>query len=411
MQAEPEVKEDLGQYSRVVNTIRTGRNVFITGSAGTGKSFILGKLRETFPEMDVTSSTGASAMNVEGVTIHSWAGIGIGQVSAENLMYQIKPESFNNIKYCKLLAIDEISMINENIFNLLNEVFKLVRGSKRPFGGIQLVVIGDFLQLPPVSDDEKEQRFAFESYSWKEAGFANILLSKCYRQEDPLFLDLLGRVRYGVHTQDDITTLASTNKFGMLKDPIQLFALNKPADSFNLDRLREVKGPSHFYEGEDRGTTKGLEALNRYSLVPKDLFLKVGARVMLLINYNQGLGLINGSTGYVKETRENGALVAFDNGQEEFFIKQTVKKVTVKNEVIARRDQLPLRLAWAISIHKSQGMTLTKVNIDMQGIFEFGQAYVALSRAKTIEGLRVLNLRAEMIKAHPRAIEFIQNLN
>jgi ATP-dependent DNA helicase PIF1 len=396
--------------NHVKSLIASGRNIFITGSAGTGKSYILNQLRQEFPDMDITASTGMAAINVSGTTIHSFAGIGIGDRPAEDLYWKMRTETRNRIRSCKMLAIDEISMLSAETLKLIDEVFKLTRGNKLSFGGIQLIVIGDFLQLPPVARDaagnEAETHFAFESRAWAAANFETVLLEKVYRQTDQEFLAKLSDIRIGQYS--DIKSYPTDDK------AIRLFALNRLADAYNFEKLRAIKAPSRYFEAIDCGEGKAISMIYRNCLAPKDLYLKVGARVMFLINKEIESGLINGSTGEVisigSSDSQGEVTVKFDNGVTMSFGPEIVARVIVDKEEVARRIQVPLRLAWAISIHKSQGMTLDKVHINAEGIFECGQAYVALSRVRTKEGLSVVNMQPEYVMANQKAVEFYKSL-
>lgn len=393
-------------YEEIKTAIKNGRNIFITGSAGTGKSYILGKLREEF-DLEVTATTGAAAVNVSGTTIHSFAGLGIGDMEAQDLIYRMKQENIMRVKYCRILAVDEISMFDRHMMNLLNDMLKLIKQSQEPFGGMQMIFIGDFLQLPPVCE-KGNYEFAFESEAWAEANLQYFLLEKVYRQNDINFLDILARARNGGMTFEDMQKLS---KWCEDQNAVHLFARNKDADSHNFDMLRKIPGRNYIYTAQDYGNQKGIDQLAKHSLVPQELFVKIGARVMCLYNLDIEAGIVNGAMGTVKSAYDDSVDVLFDNGVERSVSRMRHPEIRVNKEVIAWREQLPLRLSWAISIHKSQGMTLNKVKIDMAGIFEYGQAYVALSRATTIDNLFVRNLKGDMVKAHPKAVEFIKGLN
>lgn len=390
-------------HEEIKRLIAAGRNIFITGSAGTGKSYTLEKLKEEFPDMILTASTGAAAVNISGTTIHSFAGIGIGDRPADKIAYSMAPQARVRIQQCNMLAIDEISMLSAETLDLINEVFKLLRHNKKAFGGIQLIVIGDFLQLPPVARENEEYHFAFEGQAWEEAEFQTVLLTKVYRQAEGIFLEALNRIRYGEAIEFSANGIID-------EKAIRLFALNKYADNYNFEKLRAIKQPSRFFEAIDCGDPKGIAIIYRNCLAPKELFLKVGARVMLLINKDIDLGLINGSLGTITDIKGGAVCVKFDNGISMEYNQEIVARLVIDEEEIARRIQIPLRLAWAISIHKSQGMTLDRVHVDLQGVFEYGQTYVALSRVRTREGLSVVNLQPQMIKAHPKAVEFYKKL-
>ncbi len=389
-------------YNKILALIAENKNIFITGSAGTGKSYILNQLQQALPNLYVTASTGVAAINVSGSTIHSFAGIGIGTKPAAQIAYSMRHEQRFKIATCKQLAIDEISMLSAETFDLINHVFKILKHTNNPFGGIQLIVIGDFLQLPPVAKDGKEVKFAFESEAWKEANYVPIHLEKQYRQNDDNFLADLNKIRFG----EEIEMLSTSNH----DEALHLFALNRPADEYNKAQLQKIKSQIHHFEAKDSGEKYHIEMINKNCLVPKNLYLKVGARVMLLINKFIDYGLINGSIGNVTGISSSIITVEFDNGKRLDLGYETVAKIMDGKFERASRLQIPLRLAYAISIHKAQGISLDKVYIDFSGTFECGQAYVALSRVRTKEGLSVKNLKPNLIKVNKKAIEFYRNL-
>lgn len=385
----------------MMKAIEEGRNVFITGSAGTGKSFLLNELRNKY-DITVTASTGAAAVNVSGTTIHSFSGAGIGDRPAQDLVYRLRNDKREAILACKMLAIDEISMLSAEMFDLVDEMFRIVRRNNSPFGGIQIIAIGDFLQLPPVAKDG-ECRFAFESPAWEKASFYTVLLDKAYRQTDTRFLAALNDIREG--KQVDISSCVKPDK-----DAIRLYALNRLADSHNLAELRKLKTAQYYYLGTDYGDPAGIAMIDKHSPVPKELFLRTGARVMLLLNKEIDLGLINGSMGTVEELLPGAVTVKFDNGIKYTVMQEVVSRIVVNKQEIARREQIPLRLAWAVSIHKAQGLTLDRVYIDCQGMFEAGQVYVALSRVRGMEGLTLVNFDPQMIRANEKAVKFYRKL-
>lgn len=398
-----------------LDAIRAGENVFITGQAGTGKSFLLNQLRREFRHMVVTASTGAAAVNVGGTTVHSFAGMGICNKPAETVVMFMNEMRQTLINSTELLAIDEISMISARTLDYFNRVLQLVRGNEEPFGGIQVICIGDFLQLPPVQQRGKpEEGFAFESEAWEMAEFHPIILEKIYRQDDPKFMEVLGRARIGAMLPDDVETITMTD-FSIQPENeavIQLFAKNQPAIQYNQAKLNQLKGSPVQFLASDTGKEHHIKTLDKNCLAPKELYLKPGARVMLVINYDFKRGLINGSMGIVQEINKPMQLVTilFDNDELLTIGRCVCGQMEEKGRLLAEREQIPLRLAWAISIHKSQGMTLSNVHVDMMGVFEFGQAYVALSRAKDLKGLKVMNLFIEDVKAHPKAVEFMEKI-
>jgi len=403
-------------YKEILSLISQNKNVFITGQAGTGKSHTLTRLKHDLPELVVTASTGVAAINIHGQTIHSFAGLGYGLKSAKQIASSMRLEKKYKIKDCTLLAIDEISMLSAETFNLINTVFKLIKSTDLPFGGIQLIVIGDFLQLPPVSKDNQAINFAFESTAWKEANFINKVLTKQYRQQDINFLSDLNKVRLG-----DITTIDNTSEITIdTNNAVHLFALNRIADAHNKTKLDSLRGAEYHFQAIDIGFTSMVEKIDKDCLVPKDLYLKIGARVMLLINKYIDLGLSNGSLGEVidiinaSEYQHAIVKVRFDNGIEVLLGYEVVAKIIDKNKTrnqeLASREQIPLRLAYALTIHKAQGLTLDSVCIDCNGTFECGQIYVALSRVRSKNNLIIKNLKPNMIKANKKALAFYKEL-
>lgn len=418
-------------YNKILSLVQSGKNIFITGAAGVGKSFYLNQLKQDLPDLVVTATTGVAAINVEGFTIHSFSGIGIGNRSAKQTAYSMHPEQKLKIIHCSKLAIDEISMLNADIFDLINEVFKIVRYkySNLPFGGIQLIVIGDFLQLPPVEKDGKEPKFAFESVSWKEANFQVVNLTEQHRQKDTAFIEELNKIRLG-----EMIEITSTS---IHDNALHLFALNHFADEYNKNKLNEIKGQIYHFEARDSGNPYNIASIDKNCLVPRNLYLKIGARVMLLINKYIEIGLINGSIGNITKINNNTVTVQFDNGANlDLFYEKVAKimgtdteyhsypkevdgktilestEIKKENKIeLASRTQIPLRLAYAVSIHKAQGLSLDKVCIDFSGTFESGQAYVALSRVRSKTGLSVKNLRPNLIKANKKAVEFYKNMS
>jgi ATP-dependent DNA helicase PIF1 len=410
------------EQSSVYRTIINLDNVLVTGSAGTGKSVLLRHARTHFRDLylklGVVGSTGIAAVNVGGLTLHTWAGLGMGDEKAAKIVNRILFDSnrraFENITQTNHLAIDEISMIGGTLFEKVDKVFRAVRKRPdEPFGGMQLILFGDFLQLPPVSEsNEKREPFAFETQAWKDAKFKVHNLTKVFRQADQEFADVLNCVRRG-----DVTPKVSTilNECYRKKDPnedippVILTTHNADADNINKRRLALIEAEGHGYNADDEGSERAKKILER-CLMPASLDLKVGAQVMCCVNLDTDRGIVNGALG--KVTGFTGAfskmpIVKFNNG-----VTMTMEAVTwsirENEKVIGSRTQIPLRLAWAITVHKSQGMTLDKVEVHLGKAFEYGQAYVALSRARTKEGLFIASGSKASIKAHPKAVNFYE---
>ncbi|MEK6734544.1 MAG: PIF1 family DEAD/DEAH box helicase, partial [Pseudomonadota bacterium] len=363
----------------IINAIRAKNNVCITGAAGTGKSFLLSMIKEHFPFVHLTASTGVAAVNISGITIHSWAGIGQGILPAEEIVNFINSgpgtKIRRQIKKAKLLAIDEISMISASVFNLLNQVFQAIRQNEKPFGGIQMAVLGDFFQLPPVSKD-KEVDFCFNSSTWDEADFKLFELTEVFRQSDLRFIQLLNNIRYAALNDEDLELLNSRQVPPSEElSPTMLMTHNYQVDKINTQMLESLIGvETYTYKMQESGKESGISFLKKNCLAQADLTLKLGAQVMMLKNSLQKQGIINGSIGVVTGfTKNKIPIVKFRNNivclitPEEWSV-ESFNEQTSKIEVVASIQQVPLALAWAITIHKSQGMTLDCVYCDLSQV-------------------------------------------
>lgn len=414
---------------KIADLIKKNKNIFITGHAGTGKSYILNQIKEIFPKVVITSTTGIAAVNVKGQTLHSWAGVGIcNNTIAQTVEKILKKSSLKNqIQKCKILAIDEISMLDVRTFEYVNEVLKQVRSCSEPFGGIQVIFIGDFFQLPPVEKEENvEKKYCFESQLWNDLDLHTILLTKNYRQNEENLITALANMRVNSLTEKDIELLKTRENINTnsLENALHIFATNYEADNYNSQKFMSIQSPEYklyaidgIYKGEEliEQPTNAREEhiLKRIDVVcraEKSISLKVNARVMLLINLDFDKGLINGSCGNVLEIDDDYIMILFDNG-----VTSKIKRHDFEfynNEVlIAIRRQFPLRLAYGITIHKSQGMSLDKLVVDCSKIFEKGQAYVALSRIKTLEGLYLRNFNPYKVMVDEKVVEFYKTLN
>ena len=411
---------------RVLYLIKQHKNIFITGHAGTGKSYILSKLKEKIPKLVITSTTGIAAVNVKGQTLHSWSGVGICNTTIEKTVEKILSKSSlkNQIQKCKILAIDEISMLDIKTFEYVDAVLKRVRECNEPFGGIQVIFIGDFFQLPPVEKNEN-QKYCFESNIWKDLDLYTILLTKNYRQNEENLITALSNMRTNSLTQEDIRLLKTREcqENDNTQNVLHIFATNFEADNYNSIKFKKVNSKEYklyaidgVYRGEKLvekpSNIREENILKRIDVVcsaEKSISLKIGVRVMLLINLDFEKGLINGSCGEVKDINEDYILVNFDNGQTAKITKHDFEFYN-NEKLIALRRQFPLRLAYGITIHKSQGMSLDKLVVDCSRIFEKGQAYVALSRIKTLDGLYLYNFSPAKVMVDDTVVYFYKNL-
>ena len=414
---------------QAVYSIEDGDSIFVSGSAGTGKSFLLQYLKANYSDagLHITASTGIAAVNVGGQTLHSWAAIGLGNLPAKQIIENLFSTKFSRVrkklKMAKMLAIDEISMISAPIFDLLNELLKAIRQNDKPFGGLQLILFGDFLQLPPINRDlqmSNDYQFCFQSEAWKDLNPKFILLKTVFRQEDENFVRLLNNIRFGKVDENDISILesriGSKEQFGAIK-PTILASHNAQVDLVNQEQLKKISGISKTFTAKFSGDTNKIDFLKKNCLAGQSLELKVGAQVMMLKNTHQKEGVTNGSIGIIKEfsTRNNYPIVEFNNGKILTITPEiwSLEKFDVeKREIVveAEMSQMPLLLAWAITIHKSQGMTLDKVKCDLSKVFADGQIYVALSRVRSLEGLYIDGLDFKKIKANPEIVKFYNQI-
>jgi len=416
------------EQKQAVYALEDGENIFISGSAGTGKSYLLQYLKANYSDsgLHITASTGIAAVHVGGQTLHSWAAIGLGNLPSEQIIENLFSAKFSRVrrklKLAKMLAIDEISMISAPVFDLINELLKAVRQSEKPFGGLQLILFGDFLQLPPVNRDNQlsdNYQFCFQSKAWKELRPKPIMLKTVFRQEDKNFVKLLNNIRFGQIDDDDILTLKSRinlpEKVSAIK-PTILASHNAQVDAINQLELKKITSNSQTFSAKFSGDATKIDFLRKNCLASEKLDLKVGAQVMMLKNTHQKEGVINGSLGVIREfsKKTNYPIVEFNNGALLTIAPEVwaLEKFDVeKREIVteAEMSQVPLLLAWAITIHKSQGMTLDKVKCDLSKVFADGQIYVALSRVKTLDGLHIDGLDFNRIRANPDIIEFYKN--
>lgn len=405
------------EQERILNAVISGRNIFFTGSAGTGKSFLLRKIISSLPPDSTfpTASTGVAACHIGGYTLHSFAGVGSGQGSLKRLVDLAKrPHSAQQWRKCKVLIIDEISMVDGRFFDKLEYVAREVRCNDKPFGGIQLVLCGDFFQLPPVgrtdkSGNEGQATFCFQSEAWDRCNFNCYELTVVHRQSDPVFIDILQNIRIGRITPEIVDRLQATvnNKVdsaGILAS--RLCSLTKESQLINISKLEQLSGTEKEYKAIDSDPALS-SMLDVQTPVESLIKLKVGSQVMLLKNITLNDGLVNGARGVVvKFSPEGLPVVKFRSA--EFTVKYEKWTVKLMGGTTLSRKQLPLKLAWAFSIHKSQGLTLDCVEMSLGKVFEAGQAYVALSRAKSLASLRVLDFDPKQVWANPEVLKFYQ---
>lgn len=394
----------------------SGHNVFLTGPAGTGKTFQLRKWLERNPDSAVTASTGVAALNAGGVTLHRWSGIQIGPKegqSFESFYRSLARENrvgvraaFNRVRMARRLVIDEVSMLPGRLLNYLDYHCRTIREDSRPFGGIQIIATGDFLQLPPVRKNPSiDYDWAFDSQAWKAANFQTVELTVIRRQNDSGFAEALSRFRVGV-IDSYVEGLLHPRVVNFPNQNLtHLLTHNAQVDKWNNYCLSNLAGEECVHEARTQGHSTHVDFLSKNLLTPKVLRLKTGAQVMFTVNRPDD-GFVNGQRGIV--TSISPSSVTIETNQSSVEVEPYTWFYDPKDRQSASFEQFPLRLAYAVTIHKAQGLTLDSAFIDIRAAREPGQSYVALSRVRSLEGLHLKDwLRGSFVSK--RAINFHSN--
>lgn len=404
------------EQKTVLSAVLAGRSVFFTGGAGTGKSYLLRHILSSLPPQDAfaTATTGIAAAQIGGTTLHSFAGVGTGTATVEAMMQRAMRQPWvNQWRRCKVLVVDEVSMLDGRFFHKLERVARLVRRSDRPFGGIQLVLCGDFLQLPPVSrKEEPAPVYCFQTSAWRQCVHVTLELKQVHRQSDPRFISLLQQVRVGSCPDWVEEVLKKTASRCLETGDIVATRLSTHTDDVDFMNQRcfdQLPSSPRIFKAID---SEGSSADLLEACAPSTLSLKVGTQVMLTKNTQVRAGLANGSRGVIVgfDSASGDPIVQFVNSCKQTITKERWAIRTGPEGRCHVRRQLPLRHAWAMSIHKSQGLTLDFAELTLGRVFEAGQAYVALSRVATLEGLRVLDFRKDCVRADPRVLSFYRDL-
>ncbi|MFK4002003.1 AAA family ATPase [Psychrobacter namhaensis] len=457
------------RQSSALDILKTGQNVFLTGSAGSGKTYTLNQyidyLRARRVPVAVTASTGIAATHMSGTTIHSWSGIGIKDELSDRDLSNLSRKQFlaDRLKDTAVLIIDEISMLHAKQLNLVSQVLKHVRKNDTAFGGIQVVVAGDFFQLPPIGSkgETNREKFAFMSEAWLDAKFHICYLSEQHRQVSEAanggldLDDILNQIRRQEVTFEAIAALEATFDQNVDIKRTRLYTHNLNVNKINDKELAALSGEMRRFEATSTGDSKLVETLKKTVRTQDELVLKVGAKVMFIKN-NTELGVSNGTMGEligfaavkIEDSKDNSETLIDDDddthhnndddkdttkdkksaAKKDVNQPKTKKSTTQKmpvvrlnsgreviaepeewiiedetGEVLASYEQVPLCLAWAITIHKSQGMTLEAAEIDLSRTFELGQGYVALSRLKSLAGLQLLGMNDMSLQLDPLA--------
>lgn len=408
------------KQSEALKILEAGHNVLLTGPAGSGKTFLLNKYIAYLKKMKigvaVTASTGIAATHIGGRTIHSWAGIGIKDYISSSELKALTKRAYLKKQFEKtsVLVIDEISMLHAHRLDMINMVCQAFKKNSLAFGGIQVVMSGDFFQLPPISAQQDETEFVYKSRIWQEMDLRICYLDEQHRQNDKKIISILNALRQG-KIDDEIIKLLHSRLNQKVKsgiNPIRLFTHNSDVDSINNAELNKISAPEFSYYMTSDGEKKIIESLKKNCLVPEYLVLKKGALVMFVKNkFNEDKTIyVNGTSGQVIGFDENNyPLVRLRNG-EEIPVFPDSWTIDDENKILAKITQIPLRLAWAITVHKSQGMTLEAAEIDLSRSFTYGMGYVALSRLSSFNGLYLLGINEMAYKLHPEVFEYDKEL-
>jgi DNA replication protein DnaC len=391
----------------------SGKNVLITGKPGTGKTYLLNRfiryLKENKIPAGITASTGIASTHIDGQTIHSWAGFGIRESLTSKDLGKITNNDYvcDRIRSSKVLIIDEVSMLHDFQFDMADKICRIIRDNLRPFGGLQIVLCGDFYQLPPVTKGKHRGRFITSSKVWEELNLQVSYLTKQYRHTDFQLSKILDGIRSNCIDEKSIKLLLAKvdAKLPQGIEPTRIYSHNSTADAYNQDKLEKIQEEEHKFTMKWGGNKKYVETLKRDCLSPEELILKKGAVVMFVRN-NKMRGYVNGTTGAVVGYNEEGYPII-----EVFKTKKNIIAMPEKWQVdesfntVAWISQVPLRLAWAITIHKSQGMTLDYAEIDLSKSFTYSLGYVALSRVRALEGMVLRGFNGVALKVSKEAIE------
>jgi uracil-DNA glycosylase len=438
------------QQLSVINHLLEGENLFLTGGGGVGKSYLLSVIYTDFPglkkrlfaaknpglvakipRIQMCALTGCAALLLghKAKTLHSWAGIGLGKGSVSELYIKIRrnQKSMRNWLCTDLLIIDEISMMTAELLDKLNQIAKKVRSNQRPFGGIQVLLVGDFFQLPPVNKSDEPTKFAFECDAWKEIIKSSIELTEIQRQKDTVFQRILQEARVGALSDESCKLLSGYQGRKWQENKIRptlLFPRRAEVEMINDSNLRSLTGRRYTYKARlvydgkipdgftenDEAFQRALNMFDSDGAYVKELELIENAQVMLIANIDPESGLVNGSRGIITGFCPATGLpiVEFLNGVKKIIGTHTWP---IEDYEFVSRAQVPIRLAFAVTIHKSQGATLDSALVDIgSGVFEYGQAYVALSRVRSLDALYVYDFDPVAFKAHPKVKEFYKHL-
>jgi len=416
------------QTKKIISLMENGHSVLITGSAGTGKTYTMLEVYNHFKEQKnivLTSTTGINALNLGGITLHKFFGL-INRSDLGYIKYMKSCFLFTGIRKrlekIKYILIDEISMLKADTFKLICEILRQATGIlNKPFGGKVILFSGDFYQIPPVikSYENNKNQWIFQSDEWANGNIHIEQYEKIYRQKDKNFIQFLQNIREGIWNKEMEKIVKQCENNNLSDDVTHFFSMNEECNEWNLKKLKEINSKEVVFIAEVKGKRNKKYANDKISIVRdciarEQLILKKGARVITIINDPKG-EYVNGSTGIIMDfVNEKGkkkcVSVKFDNGKTIKIGTHEWIKTDMNGKRVASMKQIPVILSYALTIHKSQGMTLDQAIVDCKNIFVSGQMYVALSRVKTIEGLKIINFNKNNILVNEDVKKFYDNL-
>ncbi|MBI3634567.1 MAG: AAA family ATPase [Candidatus Yonathbacteria bacterium] len=401
------------KQSEALQILKMGHNAFVTGAAGSGKTHLLNEyiryLREHNVSIGITASTGIAATHMGGVTIHAWSGLGIRDTLSPHDISSMEEKSYlwKRFENTHILIIDEISMLHHFRLDLINKIAQSFKKNDKPFGGMQVILCGDFFQLPPISrQGEAPAKFAYHSDSWKDLELKICYLEEQHRQSDGVYLDILNAIRDNTVSSETTHILATRlhQDPETVSTPTKLSTHNISVDTENMRELEKLPGEMFEYKMKGKGRENLVTILKKGCLAPETLVLKVGARVMMVKN-NFEEKYANGTLGVVTNCDNYNITVKLAD-KRTIIVKQTSWKIEEDGKVKAEIIQYPIRLAWAITVHKSQGMSLDSAEVDLTQAFEKVMGYVALSRVRTLGGLTLRGINKKALEVDSEVLDF-----
>jgi ATP-dependent DNA helicase PIF1 len=401
------------KQSEALDILKMGHNAFVTGAAGSGKTHLLNEyiqyLREHGAAIGITASTGIAATHMGGQTIHAWSGLGIRDSLTDYDLEAMEEKSYlwKRFEGAQVLIIDEVSMLHHFRLDLVEQVARFFKRSNKPFGGMQVILCGDFFQLPPISRrGEEPAQFAYHAPSWKNLDLKICYLEEQHRQSDSEYLEVLNAIRDNTVSEPILDRLRGRYMKKPLgeTEPTKLYTHNVDVDGENERELDKLPGEVFEYEMASKGKENIITTIKKGCLAPEMLRLKVGARVMMVKNSFEDK-YANGTLGVVAECSGYGITVKLGGGRM-ITVKPATWKIEEDGKVKAEIAQYPLRLAWAITVHKSQGMSLDAAEVDLSQAFEKGMGYVALSRVRTLGGLSLKGMNKTALMVDEEVLAF-----